>query len=92
MAKYRHELKYWISYSDYVEIRNRLRSFMSFDMNSDENGRYLIASIYFDDYLDTALREKIDGVKYREKFRIRYYNNNKSYIVLEKRQRMRICV
>ena len=30
---------------------------------------------YFDNYRDKALREKIDGVSRREKFRIRYYND-----------------
>ena len=35
-----------------------------------QNGRYEIRSLYFDDPKDTALREKIDGVSRREKFRL----------------------
>ncbi|MCR5594769.1 MAG: polyphosphate polymerase domain-containing protein, partial [Lachnospiraceae bacterium] len=36
---------------------------------------------------DKALREKIDGVNRREKFRIRYYNLDTSLINLEKKSR-----
>ena len=36
---------------------------------------------------DKALREKIDGVNMREKFRIRYYNGDTSVIHLEKKSR-----
>ena len=50
-----------------------------------QNGRYEIRSLYFDDPKDTALREKIDGVSRREKFRIRYYSGDASYICLEKK-------
>ena len=37
---------------------------------------------------DKALREKIDGVDRREKFRIRYYNNDTSFINLEKKSKV----
>ena len=60
-------------------------------MKTDENaanGRYLIRSLYFDTPKDTALREKIDGVNYREKFRIRYYNGDTSMIRLEKKSKI----
>ena len=36
---------------------------------------------------DKALREKLDGVSRREKFRIRYYNLDPSLIHLEKKRR-----
>ena len=48
-------------------------------------GKYLIRSIYFDNYKDKALREKVEGVPIREKFRVRYYNDDFSYITLEKK-------
>ena len=35
--------------------------------------------------MDKALREKRDGVPRREKFRIRYYNDDFSYLTLEKK-------
>ena len=42
----------------------------------------------FDTPEDKALREKIDGVNIREKFRIRFYNSDTSYIVLEKKSKL----
>jgi hypothetical protein len=44
--------------------------------------------LYFDDFKDTALREKIDGVNRREKFRIRYYNGNTTHMKLEKKSKI----
>jgi len=51
-------------------------------------GKYLIRSLYFDNLDDKALREKINGVNRREKFRIRYYNGDLSFIQLEKKVRL----
>ena len=83
--KFRHDLKYRIGCAQYIELRNRLRTVMRSDVHTDVDGRYLIRSIYFDNYMDKALREKIDGVSRREKFRIRYYNDDFSFITLEKK-------
>ena len=52
------------------------------------DGTYLIRSLYFDNASDKALREKVDGVNIREKFRIRYYNNDTSLIHLEKKSKV----
>jgi hypothetical protein len=84
-ACFRHELKYQIGYHQYLELRSRLRAVLKMDSHAGADGRYLIRSIYFDNYRDKALREKIDGVSRREKFRIRYYNDDFSYITLEKK-------
>lgn len=51
------------------------------------SGRYRIRSLYFDTPQDTALREKLDGVDRREKFRIRCYNADYSLIHLEKKSK-----
>ena len=42
-------------------------------------------SLYFDDARDSALREKLDGVGSRQKFRLRLYNSDPSLIKLEKK-------
>ena len=86
--QYRHELKYKISYPDYLAMRSRLRPVMKADPHAAAGGRYLVRSVYFDNLNDKALREKIDGVAKREKFRIRYYNDDLSYIVLEKKMKI----
>lgn len=66
---YRHEYKYEITYVDYYELRARLGCLMQRDPHVDADGRYRVHSLYFDNCNDTALREKIDGVAKREKFR-----------------------
>ena len=84
---FRHEWKHEINYSDMVVLRQRLKAVMKPDENA-VNGKYFIRSIYFDNISDKALREKIDGVNCREKFRIRYYNDDTSLIHLEKKSKI----
>jgi len=84
--RYRHEWKHEISYADMLDIRLRLKAFASFDPHAAE-GHYHIRSLYFDNMADKALKEKTDGVNRREKFRIRYYNGDTSFINLEKKSK-----
>lgn len=84
---YRHEWKHEINLSDMFVIRQRLGAVMRIDENA-LNGKYFIRSLYFDNQSDKALREKLDGVNCREKFRIRYYNNDTQLIHLEKKSKM----
>ena len=85
--KYRHEWKHEISYGDMLVLRQRLSAVMKRDVHAID-GTYLIRSLYFDNASDKALREKVDGVNIREKFRIRYYNNDTSLIHLEKKSKV----
>ena len=84
---YRHEVKHEISYSDLIAIRQGLRAVAMPDPHA-ANGKYTIRSLYFDNLYDKALREKVDGVNMREKFRIRYYNADTSLIHLEKKSKL----
>ncbi len=85
--KYRHEWKHAINYADLLSIRARLRSVAEPDPHAAD-GKYLIRSLYFDNLSDKALREKIDGVNMREKFRIRYYNLDPDGVIhLEKKSK-----
>lgn len=89
----RHELKYQISPADALALKQRLGAVMKRDAHAGADGRYMIRSVYFDNYRDKALREKIDGVQKREKFRIRYYNDDFSFITLEKKvKRNGLCM
>jgi len=83
---YRHEWKHEINYADLLAMRSRLHAVMEVDPHA-QNGRYFVRSLYFDNLRDKALREKIDGVNRREKFRIRYYNGDTSFIQLEKKSK-----
>lgn len=83
----RHELKYQIDYGSYLALRSRLRAVMSADEHARPDGRYVVRSVYFDNLQDKALREKLSGVPSREKFRVRYYNDDFSFLVLEKKSK-----
>ena len=83
---YRHEWKHEINYSDLLCIRQRLLAVAEADPHA-VSGKYLIRSLYFDNGKDKALREKIDGVNMREKFRIRYYNFDSNTLHLEKKSK-----
>ncbi len=85
--KCRHEWKHEINYADMLTLRARLPAVMKRDKHS-VNGAYRIRSLYFDNISDKALHEKIDGVNIREKFRIRYYNGDTSFIVLVKKSKI----
>ena len=80
---YRHEIKHQITQADAVAIRHNLSAVASIDPHAKKDGCYRIRSLYFDDLNNTALWEKLDGVNERRKFRIRYYNDDLSYIMLE---------
>lgn len=84
---YRNEWKHVISYSDLLVLRQRLSAVMKIDKHAI-NGKDRICSLYFETPTDTALREKMDGVSRREKFRIRYYNQDTSVIYLEKKSKV----
>lgn len=84
---FRHEYKHIVSYADYCILRGRLRRLMAPDPHAGANGSYQIRSLYFDDWRDRALREKLYGVSRREKFRIRLYNHDLSLIRLEKKSK-----
>lgn len=85
--KYRHEWKHEISYGDLLVLRQRLSAIARRDSHAI-HAAYTIRSLYFDNHADKALREKLEGVNLREKFRIRCYNYDASFIRLEKKSKI----
>lgn len=86
--KFRHELKYYITEADYLTIRARLRQIADPDPYAGPDGTYLIRSLYFETPTDRVLQEKLTGIRNREKFRIRLYNSDDSFIRLEKKMKI----
>ncbi len=82
---FRHELKYYINYHDYVLLKNTLKPLLTLDRNAGEDGDYHIRSLYFDDAYETALAEKMAGSDIRSKFRIRIYDFSDNIIKFEKK-------
>lgn len=86
--KFRHELKHRVTEFDLIGIRRRLELIATRDKNARSDGFYTIKSLYFDNCYDKALMEKNAGYGKREKFRIRYYNDNTDFIRLEKKSKI----
>lgn len=84
--KYRHELKYLIKRSDAELLKLRLKYLMELDPHAGEDG-YMIRSIYFDDYWNSAFNDKEAGILERAKWRIRIYNCSDSSIKLERKKK-----
>jgi len=84
-VQYRHEWKAELNRGDLYLLRQRLDAVLRRDPHTGPAGFYRIRSLYFDNGSDTALREKIDGVGHREKFRIRAYNHDYTRLKLEKK-------
>lgn len=84
---YRHEFKYLISKADAELLKRRLPYIMERDPHAGETGTYTIRSLYFDDFANTAYYDKMDGVNYRAKYRIRFYDYDPSLLKLEKKEK-----
>ena len=88
----RHEFKHQISPGEDLVLSQRLRKLFPHDKYAGPGGSYRITSLYFDTPYDSAYKEKLDGVDNREKFRLRYYGTDTSFIRLEKKfKRKGLC-
>lgn len=80
----RHELKFYISPGEYYLLAHALDKVLDRDPNGDpERNEYHIRSLYFDTADNAAMRDKLNGVKDRDKYRIRIYNFSDRLIRME---------
>ncbi|MCE5344498.1 MAG: polyphosphate polymerase domain-containing protein [Eubacteriales bacterium] len=80
----RHEYKYYISLLEYHLLSAALDKVLERDPNGDaENNEYAIRSLYFDTFRDSAMLDKINGVRDRDKYRIRIYDFSDKLIRME---------
>ncbi len=84
---YRNEWKYLLSNQELSLLKSRLSKVLEIDPHTPPSGRYLIHSLYFDDYKNTSLVTTNSGLSKRFKWRIRYYGDDLGYIVLEKKEK-----
>ena len=78
----RHEEKYLIDYLQYTCLRDRASRVLVPDPNGES---YVITSVYYDDPMNTALLEKLDGLALHTKFRLRTYDCRNDLIRLERK-------
>ena len=69
---FRHELKFLINEGERELLKTRMRPLFQLDPHAVD-GQYLIRSLYFDDYWNSAYEEKDMGVMERQKYRIRIF-------------------
>lgn len=79
---YRVEDKYVISDNRLWILEQRIALLLPFDKLSNDDG-YKISSLYFDDAVDSMLSDTLDGNPFRDKYRVRVYNDSFSTIKLE---------
>lgn len=70
----RYELKYFINHVERHSLVNRLKYVLNADKHSVPHKGYLVRSLYFDSFDDECLYEKLAGVQFRKKYRLRIYN------------------
>ena len=79
---FRNEWKYLISTSEKELLKLRMKHFLKLDPHAG-TGSYMIRSLYFDDYWNSAFEEKEAGVLMRKKYRIRIYDCSERSITHE---------
>ena len=62
---YRNEWKYSLTNQELSTLKSRLSQVMEFDPHTPSGGRYLIHSLYFDDYKDTSVYTTDSGLSKR---------------------------
>lgn len=72
----RFELKYMVSIQEAQQFKKDIQAYLVPDPNGDAGGYYNLSSLYYDSPGLRFYWEKIDGIRYRRKLRIRHYENS----------------
>jgi hypothetical protein len=83
---YRQEKKYFMTLFDMKKLSGKLDSIMLQDSHNGAEG-YRIRSLYFDTINEKDYGEKIDGLELRRKIRLRIYDPNGDFAMLEMKQK-----
>lgn len=86
---WRHEYKYLCDVMQNEILRSRAENLLIPDEHIEEDGTYRIRSLYFDNPYNQCYLDIENGIEERAKFRIRIYNEDASYIMLEKKYKKR---
>ncbi len=82
----RQEKKFLISLAEYTALKGKLEKVMLEDEHNGANG-YMIRSLYYDTPFDDDYFEKQAGVELRRKIRLRCYDPNQNFAMLEMKQK-----
>ena len=84
--KYRTEWKYIANDHDLQILEQKIRAILRYDENAS-GSIYGIHSLYFDDYRNSCAFDNDAGSSQRCKWRIRYYDDDSSFMKLERKQK-----
>lgn len=79
----RYELKYFINHVENHSLVNRLKHALKSDPHSVPHKGYSIRSLYFDSFDDECLHEKLAGIQFRKKYRLRSYDPDAETVKFE---------
>ena len=82
----RQEKKFLISIEEFLKMSHRLEQVMIQDSHNGTHG-YPIRSLYFDTVYDTDFFEKAAGVELRRKVRLRVYDPESDFAMMEIKQK-----
>ncbi len=82
----REEKKFLLSVDEFIALSHKVGQVMISDPHNGTHG-YIIRSLYFDTAYDGDYFEKLDGVELRRKIRLRCYDPNSDFAMLEMKQK-----
>lgn len=83
---YRQEKKYFMTLFAIKKLSEKLDSVMLQDSHNGNQG-YCVRSLYFDTVNEKDYQEKIDGLELRRKIRLRIYDPDSDFAMLEMKQK-----
>ena len=83
---FREEKKFLISIDEFIKKSHTLSQVMTEDPHNGIHG-YIIRSLYFDTLYDSDYFEKLAGIETRRKIRLRIYDPNADFAMLEMKQK-----
>jgi len=89
----RFELKYLLSWEAAEQLKQDLQQYLQPDAHGDGSGTYALSSLYYDTVDYRFYWEKVEGIKFRRKLRIRHYEEQpalspESQVFVEIKQRL----
>ncbi|MCL2819757.1 MAG: polyphosphate polymerase domain-containing protein [Oscillospiraceae bacterium] len=83
--QFRNELKFFMNIHTSEVLKRRVSAVMRPDSHS--GGVYEVNNLYLDDQYDTCYNEKVLGSHVRDKYRVRFYNDDLSFIRFENKHK-----
>jgi hypothetical protein len=81
----RYEKKYLLNKQQYQSFLSFVRQYVDEDIHHINHEPYFVETTYFDDDTHTLVRHSLSSPAYKEKLRVRTYNQNITFLELKKK-------